>query len=229
MSGIWRRTVSRPTGLPEQLPPGETLLWQGSPDWRTLLRHGFHARAVALYFGVILAWCLITATRSGLAPSAVAHGMAIKIGLALVPLGLMALYAWGIQRSTTYSITDRRVVMSIGIALPISFNLPYSMVQSAGLIARADGSGDITLQLMPGHGLAYFAFWPHARPWRMASVEPMLRAIPQAATVAGILGQALADHAGGCAPASKARRRVRLGAPAALLGSGPRGQVVAAE
>ena len=42
-------------GLPEPLPPGETLLWQGAPDWRVLARHGFHLRQLVGYFGVILA------------------------------------------------------------------------------------------------------------------------------------------------------------------------------
>ena len=32
-------------GLPEALPAGERLLWQGSPDWRVLARHGFHFNA----------------------------------------------------------------------------------------------------------------------------------------------------------------------------------------
>ena len=43
-------------GLPEPLPPGETVLWQGSPDWLLLARRAFHVRKVAVYFGLLLAW-----------------------------------------------------------------------------------------------------------------------------------------------------------------------------
>jgi hypothetical protein len=28
-------------GLPETLPPGETLLWQGEPDWLSMARRTF--------------------------------------------------------------------------------------------------------------------------------------------------------------------------------------------
>eukprot|EP01036_Dinobryon_divergens_P017887 gene17887-24325_t len=42
-------------GLPEPLPPGERLLWQGAPDWRDLARHGFHLNALVVYFGAVLA------------------------------------------------------------------------------------------------------------------------------------------------------------------------------
>ena len=35
------------TGLPEPLPAGERVLWQGSPDWRALAREAFHLPAIA--------------------------------------------------------------------------------------------------------------------------------------------------------------------------------------
>ena len=41
-------------GLPEPLPAGEHVLWQGAPDWRTLARHVFHVRTLVVYFAVIL-------------------------------------------------------------------------------------------------------------------------------------------------------------------------------
>jgi len=42
-------------GLPAPLPQGETVLWQGSPDWRQLALHAFHVRKIAIYFGLMLA------------------------------------------------------------------------------------------------------------------------------------------------------------------------------
>ena len=41
-------------GLPEPLPPGETLLWQGSPRWWSLALDAYRVRALAVYFGVIV-------------------------------------------------------------------------------------------------------------------------------------------------------------------------------
>ena len=41
-------------GLPEALPAGERLLWQGSPDWKSLAVHVFHVRTLAVYFGVMM-------------------------------------------------------------------------------------------------------------------------------------------------------------------------------
>ena len=39
-------------GLPEPLPRGEHILWQGSPDWRTLAVQVMHVRTQAFYFAV---------------------------------------------------------------------------------------------------------------------------------------------------------------------------------
>jgi hypothetical protein len=52
-------------GLPEKLPEGENLLWQGSPDWRALARSAFHVRKVALYFALLLAWTMATDMMDG--------------------------------------------------------------------------------------------------------------------------------------------------------------------
>ena len=41
-------------GLPEPLPRGERLLWQGRPDWRQLALHAFHVRKLAFYFAFML-------------------------------------------------------------------------------------------------------------------------------------------------------------------------------
>ena len=36
-------------GLPAPLPPGETLLWQGSPRWWSLALDAYRVRALAFY------------------------------------------------------------------------------------------------------------------------------------------------------------------------------------
>ena len=110
-----------------------------------------------------------------------------------MPLLLIAAYARAIERSTLYSVTGKRVVISFGLALPLKFNIPFAKVEAAGLRLYPDGAGDITLRLLEGERLSYLVMWPHARPWRMARTEPMLRCVPGAEQASLILAQALAD------------------------------------
>jgi hypothetical protein len=182
-------------GLPGLLPQGETLLWQGKPSTAALLRHAFHIRLLALYFGLILLACLVTELRAGWPAPEIAVAMLHKAGIALVPLALIVIYAWGIERSTVYSITSRRIVLSFGIALPMKINIPFARIDGAGLRRHADGTGDIPLRLGSAEKMSYFILWPHARPWRVARTEPMLRCVPNVQEATSILGRALAAHA----------------------------------
>jgi hypothetical protein len=52
-------------GLPEKLPAGERILWQGTPSWRALAIRAFHARKVALYFAALVVWRLALAWHDG--------------------------------------------------------------------------------------------------------------------------------------------------------------------
>ena len=47
-------------GLPEDLPRGEALLWQGSPAWRNLAVSTFHVRKVLAWFAILLAWGFVS-------------------------------------------------------------------------------------------------------------------------------------------------------------------------
>ena len=42
-------------GLPEALPAGEHILWQGSPDWKLLAVDAFHVKRLAIYFSLMIA------------------------------------------------------------------------------------------------------------------------------------------------------------------------------
>jgi len=182
-------------GLPEQLPAGERVLWQGRPCWQTLARRAFHLRFLAAYFAVLLTWYAASAALSPAGAGADALAVLRMGAVALTPLGVVLLYSWMTSRSSLYTITERRVVMRIGIAMPITFNLPFSHIESAGLKSWGTGHGDISLTLPKSDRLAYLVMWPHARPWRMARTEPMLRCIPEARRVAQILSRALAISA----------------------------------
>jgi len=46
------------------------------------------------------------------------------------------------------------------------------------------------MQIATEDKIAYFHLWPHARPWRLAKPEPMMRCIPEANQVAALLTEA---------------------------------------
>ena len=210
-----RSEVEPVRGLPEHLPPGERILWQGSPAWRTVAVRALHARKVVAYFALLAAWGFAASLLAdGAPPRAALLAVAGVIPLTLGALALLGLYAWLVGRTSIYTITNRRVVMSFGVALPMTVNVPFRIVASAGLRTDPDGAGDIPLALNGRDKLAYLALWPHARPWRVSRPEPMLRAVPEAAKVAGILGGALAAAAGQTAPAM-------VGQPAETAGAMP--------
>ncbi|HIJ64177.1 MAG TPA: PH domain-containing protein [Rhodospirillaceae bacterium] len=181
-------------GLPEQPPPGETILWQGSPLWWDLARQVFHVRLVAGYFLLLAVWRCHLRSPGGFDGRVFGSALLSVLPLALLSLALLALLAWLSSRTTVYTITSRRVVMRIGVALPLTVNIPFSVLGSAGLQLRRGGSGDIVLALSCPERIAYSNFWPHVRPWRLRHPEPMLRSIAGATAVAGLLAAAVREQ-----------------------------------
>lgn len=177
-------------GLPEPLPAGERILWQGAPDWRVLARRAFHVRKLVLYFGVIMtARAAFVHAETG---NAADTAMAVVMLAPLVAfcIGLMLFMAWLTARTTVYTLTDRRIVMRVGIVLSPTFNLPLKRIESADLHLEPSGHGDIPLVLKAPDLIAYLHLWPHARPWRIKRPEPMLRCVPDAQRVARLVSDA---------------------------------------
>lgn len=183
-------------GLPERPPEGERILWQGSPDWRGLAWRAFHVREVAFYFAALVAAQPVLALIEGSALAGSVKPMLWVAAAGAVAIGALALLGWLSARGTVYTITSRRLVMRFGIALPMTINLPFAVVAGAGLKLSRSGHGDLPVAIVPGEKVSYAILWPHVRPWRVGRPEPMLRAVPDAAGVADILGRALASHAG---------------------------------
>jgi len=177
-------------GLPEALPPGERMLWQGSPDWRVMARRVFHLRKLGVYFGALLVLRAALTLRSGATLTETITTSLGPLALASVGLGLVTLLAWLSARSAVYTITDKRVVMRVGIVLTLTFNIPFKRIAAAGLHLDAGGTGDLPLTLLGSDRIAFLHLWPHARPWRLVRPEPMLRSVPQAAQVARLLTEA---------------------------------------
>ena len=177
-------------GLPEALPDGERIVWQGAPTWTTLARSAFHVRKLSFYFAALVALRIGSAVMSDESASAMLVAAAMAVLVAGVGIGLVTLLAWLSARTTLYTITNRRVIMRVGIVLTVTFNLPFKRIEAADLHALPAGHGDIALTLDPATRIAYPHLWPHARPWKVARTQPSLRSIPDAQGVAQLLTQA---------------------------------------
>lgn len=178
-------------GLPERLPGSERILWQGAPDARWVARRVFHLPLFAAYFAVLLAWQAANAWHDELPLRVALASLGSGLGLALLALVLLATLAVLSARTTLYTLTDRRVVMRVGIVLTITYNLPLRCVDAAHVqpLGHA-GHGDLALVLGPDTRIAYAHLWPHARPWHLRRTQPMLRCLPRVQEVADLLGQA---------------------------------------
>jgi hypothetical protein len=188
-------------GLPERLPATEKILWQGSPDARALARSAFHLRKLALYFAALMALQAANVAPDGASVADVLLALVWPAGLsALALLGVWTL-AWLTARTAVYTVTDRRVVMRIGIVLTLTFNLPLRTIESAAMRQGSGGHGDIVLALKGPDHIAWLHLWPHARPWHLTRTQPMLRALPQVADVAALLQRAWSAQTGGAVEA----------------------------
>lgn len=170
-------------GLPGNLPEGERILWQGAPDWRVFTRSALYGRWIAGYFALLALWSIANGGFGGALASVIAG---------FVTYGLLALFAKLVEKTTVYTITNRRVVLRIGVALNKCINLPLKLVGSADLRDLGGDHGDIALCPTTSHRLGYLMLWPHARPFRFGLPQPMLRAVPDAPQVARILADASA-------------------------------------
>jgi hypothetical protein len=176
-------------GLPERPPLGEDILWQGKPAAYALARDAYGLHWIAGYFALIILWRAATGYADGGAALAAAMGLPYLM-LGLLGLGVVYGLAWIQARTTVYTLTSARVVLRIGAALPVTFNLPFKQIGAANLDLRRDGTGTIALDTLGSTRISYLIAWPHVRPWRMAKTEPAMRSIPDAKRVAGLLAEA---------------------------------------
>jgi hypothetical protein len=121
--------------------------------------------------------------------------------LSSLALGILLLMAWLTERTTVYTLTNKRLLMRIGVALPMTINLPFSKINRVDLrLHKANGDesdqqviGDIPVTLDESQKLSYVIMWPHAKPWSFGQTQAMLRAIPNAAHVAELLADAIVE------------------------------------
>jgi hypothetical protein len=176
-------------GLPEALPEGEHILWQGSPAPLRLARDALGLTWVAGYFAVLTVW------RVGVSSTIVPMGEALAHGVPFLVIGaLSCLLIYGLAymqaRSAVYTLTNKRVAMRIGAALTMTLNLPYTQIGNAGLEMRKSGHGTLAFELIGDVRFSYLMTWPHVRPWYINKTQPSFRSIPDAQKVAAIFAEA---------------------------------------
>jgi hypothetical protein len=200
-------------GLPQELPQGEQLLWQGRPDWWRLAVDAFHVRKVALYFAILLGLQVYSSQWQ-------LRELITPLLLCVTGLSLLLLLAWLSARAAVYTLTSRRLVIRFGVALQMTMNLPYSLLAGASVRRRRDGSGNISLTLQETRSVSYIVLWPHVRPWHFGQPAPMLRALPDVDAIAQLLTEAVErnSHASDLQLARGTQKSVASPAGSALPG-----------
>ncbi|PHX65320.1 MAG: hypothetical protein CK550_05495 [Gemmatimonadetes bacterium] len=178
-------------GVPHPLPAGEHVLWEAAPDAGALATHVFHRRLVAMYFVAMLVWWGV-ATAEPVLSRAFAVGLGIRLALTVVVLAIAEVLASASARTSWYAITNRRVVMRLGVVFPMSINIPFSIIDGARIGTFRDGTGQLALTLGKAHRLAYIALWPHCQVFRFTRPEPVLRALLDPKAVSALLVNAIA-------------------------------------
>ena len=182
--------------LPAPLPVGERVIWQGKPSFKGLALRSFHIREVAIYFGLLMAWKILSNLSHGASLAEAVTYVLWLVAPAISAIAVLAGLAWLFRRAACYTITTKRVLFQFGVALPMTMNIPLSKIASAALKTYRDGTGDIPLGLCDSNRVSYVLLWPHIRPWRLRTPEPMLRALPDAAIAAARLSEALTGQPG---------------------------------
>jgi hypothetical protein len=134
-------------GLPGRLPEGEHILWQGAPSSAQVSRQIMKTRWIAGYFAVLVLWNITAGIYDGRLPSEILFSSGALAILSTIAIALLEAFAWGVQKTTLYTITNKRIVMRIGVALSATFNLPFTRIVSADMREDKNGNGDIALTL----------------------------------------------------------------------------------
>lgn len=186
-----RKAGHKYPGLPGPLPKGEYIVWQGIPDWVNLAQQTFHIGFVATYFAALAIWRVFTVFDAGGSLGDAIFNAGLLIMAGGVTLALLCLISWVMAQSTIYTITNKRLVLRFGEAFPKSIDIPFKTVVAVALKRKSKGRGNISISLKAGNRAPYFVLWPHVRPFRLKSPEPMLRALPDVDSVADVLGEHL--------------------------------------
>lgn len=206
-------------GLPQALPDGEEVLWQGRPDAATLAVHAFHVRSAALYLGAAGVLRIVLGAAGGQNVAEIARTGGVIALMAGLAVAVLFVLAWATARKALFTITNKRVVMRHGVALRKYINVPFCEIRSADLRRHASGAGDIALSTSKKASVPYFHLWPFARPMRFTNTIPLIRAIPRVDEAARKLVTAMAAAAPEKVAVTQSASRPEAKAPALPRGS----------
>ena len=177
-------------GVGEPLPAGERVRWVGRPDAASLARRVLHVRGLTVYFVLLTAATLLVRWRMVGAPLAALDALTV-LGMGAAVLAFARVYAAVVARSTLYAVTDRRVVIRAGIAIPAVLNIPLDRITSVDVRRARDGAGDVEVTLGDHARIAYLLLWPHARPWYLNHPRPTFRGVRDVEAAALALANAV--------------------------------------
>lgn len=200
-------------GVAHALPPGERLLWQGTPAPGLVARHVFHRWLVIGYFAIVTGWWAFS-TYGTVEMDAFLPMLGMRLGLAALVIGTVEFLARTVAKTTMYAITSKRLVLKIGMVLPMSINVPFNVLANAAVGRFRDGSGQIALTLVPGNRLAYVALWPHCKVFNVTQPQPVLRGLSDPDAVAAVLRDAVMADAAERAETLEVGEPTRASAPA---------------
>jgi hypothetical protein len=177
-------------GLPEPLPKGEEMLWQGRPDAWRLAVESLALKWVIGYFVLLALWRVGSALADHSAGVAFASLVPIAV-LGVAATGILYGFCWLQARQAVYTVTTARVILKVGAALPVTLQMPYSRIENIALDLRKTGHGTIAFEPARDGGdqLSYLVLWPHVRPWHARLPQPAFRCIPEAQTIAHLLAE----------------------------------------
>ncbi len=182
-------------GLPGRLPDGEFIVWQGHPAFKIVMTRLLRARWIAIYFAAAALWSVAVGVNNSEGLWQLLGRLTFIIVAAIIFFGLLALYARAVAKTSLYTLTNKRLVMRVGIAISASFNLPFKQIAGADFRVGKDGSGDVALTLKSGHGLSGSVFFPHQRGGLWRKLSPQMICLPDAKSVAEKLAQQLRAYA----------------------------------
>ena len=181
-------------GLPDFLPEGETMVWQGRPTVAAMARRVFFIPHLALYFGLLIAGHTVYRLMEGVSAAQVMGTFVWQAGLAATVLVLLAWLARSYAASVMYTLTSERLVIRSGVALPMMVNIPIEQITAADMRVYRDATGDIVLTPVADRKLHWVLLWPNVSAWYSRPIRPLLRGLAEPHRAADAFAAVASQH-----------------------------------
>jgi hypothetical protein len=181
-------------GLPDYLPEGETMVWQGRPTVAAMARRVFFIPHLALYFGLLIAGHTVYRLMEGVSGVQVMGTFVWQAGLAATVLVLLAWLARSYAASVVYTLTSERLVIRSGVALPMMVNIPIEQITAADMRVYRDGTGDIVLTPVADRKLHWILLWPNVSAWYTRPIRPLIRGLADPHRAADAFAAVASQH-----------------------------------